>query len=153
MSTENNTIRNVYIAVGVFCLVATLVYLVNSLVNVATRASNDEGRAEHVAAATDERIKPVTIVNAGDVSVAPVARTGQQIVETTCASCHATGALNAPKIDSKGDWKPRLAAGMNTLMKNAINGKGAMPARGGDGSLTDDDIKNAIQYMLKKAGL
>ena len=41
---------------------------------------------------------------------------------------------------------------METLMKNAVNGKGSMPPRGGDGSLSDADLKKAIVYMLKESG-
>lgn len=152
MSSENNNIRNLYVGLAVLCLVATLVYLLNSLGNVITAASNDEGVAEHFAAATDERIKPVSQVNAGDTSVV-VVRSAKEIVEGTCASCHSTGALGAPKIGAKSAWKSRMGGGLNAIVKSAIEGVGNMPARGGDASLTDADMKKAVQYMLKESGL
>lgn len=150
MSSENNNIRNLYVGLAVFCLVATVVYLVSSLSNVVVKASNDDGVAEHFAAATNERIKPVAVVNAGDVNII-VVRSAKEIVEGTCAACHSTGAMNAPKIGAKSAWASR--GNLNALVKSAIKGKGMMPARGGDGSLTDADIKKAVQYMLKKSGL
>ena len=152
MSSENNNIRNLYVALAAFCLLATLVYLLSSLANVAGRASNDEGVAEHFAASTNERIKPVAIVNAGDVNIV-VVRSAKEIVEGTCLACHGTGAMGAPKVGTKAEWKTRLSVGINGLVKSAINGKGMMPARGGDASLSDADIKSAIEYMVKESGL
>ena len=150
MSSENNNIRNLYVVLGVFCLVVALVALLNSLFNVANKASADEGVAEHFAAATDKRIKPVAEVNAGDVNVV-VVRSAKEIVDGTCMACHGTGAMGAPKVGTKSQWTSR--GNMKSLMKNAINGKGMMPARGGDASLTDADMKKAIKYMLKNSGV
>ena len=152
MSSENNSIRNLYVGLAAICMLATVGYLVNSLVNVIVAASNDEGVAEHVAAATNERIKPVSTVKAGDVNVV-VVRSAKEIVDGTCMACHGTGAMGAPKVGAKSAWKSRMTAGINGLVKTAINGKGMMPARGGDASLTDAGIKKAVQYMLDKSGL
>jgi len=152
VSSENNSIRNLYVGLSVLCLLAALVYLLNSLFNVVGNASNDEGVAEHFVASTNERIKPVSVVNSGDVNVV-VVRSAKEIVEGTCMSCHGTGAMGAPKVGTKAQWKPRFAKGMKSMMKNATQGIGMMPARGGDASLTDADIEKAIKYMLKKSSL
>ena len=151
MSSENNNIRNLYVGLGVICLAVALVYLVNSLVNVASNNSTDDAaKAEHFAAATDKRIAPVGSVNAGDVNKV-VVRSAKEIVDGTCMACHGTGAMGAPKVGTKGQWASR--GSLKAMLKNAINGKGMMPARGGDGSLTDADMKKAVQYMLKESGL
>lgn len=151
MSSENNNIRNLYVGLGVICLAVALVYLVNSLINVASNNStDDDAKAEHFATATDKRIAPVATVNAGDVNKV-VVRSAKEIVDGTCMACHGTGAMGAPKLGSKAQWASR--GNLKSLLKNAINGKGMMPARGGDGSLTDADMKKAIQYMLKESGL
>jgi len=150
VSSENNNIRNLYVALGVFCLVASLVYLVSSLVNVVSDASSDEGVAEHFVASTNERIEPVSKVHAGDTSIV-IVRSAQEIVDGLCMNCHRSGALGAPKVGTKSDWTSR--GRLSSMVKNAINGKGQMPARGGDGSLSDADIKKAVKYMLKKSGL
>ena len=53
----------------------------------------------------------------------------------------------------KGDkaaWDPRIAQGMDTMMKIAINGKGAMPPRGAS-TASDDELRAAVQYMVDAA--
>lgn len=153
MSTENNSIRNALVIVSTLAMVIALLYLLNSLFNVVGSARQDEGVAEHVTKAADQRIKPVGEVTAGNLAIKPAARTAKDIVTNTCAACHGTGAMGAPKIGNKADWNARVASGFDGLMKSAINGKGMMPARGGDASLSDKDIENAINYMLKESGI
>ncbi|GMR16847.1 MAG: c-type cytochrome [Gammaproteobacteria bacterium] len=67
---------------------------------------------------------------------------------TACMACHASGAAGAPKLGDKAAWKARIAAGMDSMVKNAINGKGAMPAKGGRPNLTDAQIKSVVAYMV-----
>lgn len=73
------------------------------------------------------------------------------IVNNTCALCHKTGMMNAPKLGNASDWAPSIAKGVNTLYSNAINGFNMMPARGGNADLSDGDIKAAVDYMLSGA--
>jgi len=70
-------------------------------------------------------------------------------VAATCQACHGTGLLNSPKIGDKDAWNARLeaAGGVDGLVKAAIAGKGAMPARGGNAALSDEEVKAAIEYM------
>jgi len=63
-------------------------------------------------------------------------------------ACHASGAAGAPKLGDKAAWKPRIAAGMDSMVKNAINGKGAMPPKGGRMNLTAAQIKSTVEYMV-----
>lgn len=74
-------------------------------------------------------------------------RTGEQVYQGACFACHATGALDAPKKGDAAGWKPRLAQGMETLHKHAIEGIRAMPPRGTCGDCSDEDILNAIKFM------
>lgn len=76
---------------------------------------------------------------------------GKSIYGTACFACHATGAAGAPKLDDKAAWAPRIAQGMDTLVQHAINGKGAMPPKGGRLDLSDDDIRDAVAYMVGEA--
>ncbi|MBD3671282.1 MAG: cytochrome c5 family protein [Gammaproteobacteria bacterium] len=103
---------------------------------------------EMIDKATVERIKPIGQVNTGGaVVISSGARSGKEIVNSTCAACHGTGALGAPKIGNKADWKGR--GSLAAMVKSAAKGKGAMPPRGGDSSITDGELKAAISYMLK----
>lgn len=73
---------------------------------------------------------------------------GRAVYEKTCGVCHATGVANAPKLGDKAAWGPRVATGKDALVKSALAGKGAMPAKGGAADLSDDDVKAAIDHML-----
>ena len=64
-----------------------------------------------------------------------------------------TGVAEAPKLDDPAAWEPRLALGMSGLIQSATAGKGAMPPKGGFAHLTEDDLRNAIGFMLDKAGV
>ena len=104
------------------------------------------------AAATEVNLKPIGSVNAVDKSIVKEARSGEAVYTAVCTSCHAAGVLGAPKIDDKAAWAPRIAQGLDGLMKNATNGIRSMPARGGDPTITDEELTNAIVYMTGKAG-
>ncbi|CAA6814897.1 MAG: Unknown protein, partial [uncultured Thiotrichaceae bacterium] len=65
-----------------------------------------------------------------------------------CFSCHDNGIANAPKLGDKAAWEPRLAAGIEAVYANSINGKGAMPAKGANSALTDDEIKATVDWMI-----
>ncbi|MHB1949906.1 MAG: c-type cytochrome [Acidiferrobacteraceae bacterium] len=79
---------------------------------------------------------------------------GKQVFEGTCFACHATGVAGAPKLGDKRAWAHHLAKGDKVLLAHAENGftghTGTMPARGGNPSLTNQDIADAIAYMKSK---
>ena len=84
---------------------------------------------------------------------APEHTEGQKIWMGTCKACHAFGLIGAPFIGDKQLWAPRIAQGMDTLYSHAINGftsemGNAMPAKGGNNELTDDQVKAAVNYMV-----
>ncbi len=78
-------------------------------------------------------------------------RDGATVYTAVCMVCHAGGVAGAPKTGDKAAWAPRIAAGNATMLKNATNGKGAMPARGGASDLTDAELKAAVEYLVSKA--
>lgn len=84
-------------------------------------------------------------------SVAPAANAGEKIYQSSCMACHGSGAMGAPKFGDKAAWAPRLAQGKDTLYANAITGVRAMPAKGGNGNLSDADVKAAVDHMLAAA--
>jgi len=98
------------------------------------------------------RIQPVGRIEFGKAPEAAGARSGESIVKATCATCHQAGVANAPKIGDAGSWAPRLKEGLKGMLANAIKGKGAMPPRGGDASLTDEELARAIVYMANQSG-
>ena len=117
---------------------------------VLSRPSADPNALKPEAVA--ERIRPVAKVEFGAPTAAPGARSGEQIVQSTCAACHQAGAANAPKLADKAAWAPRIKSGLNTMVQSVIKGKGAMPPKGGDASLTDTEITRAVVHMANQAG-
>lgn len=80
---------------------------------------------------------------------------GKSVFNKTCALCHASGAAGAPIPGNKDEWGPRIAQGADVLYKHALEGftgaKGVMPARGGAATLSDDDVKAAVDYMVEQS--
>lgn len=76
---------------------------------------------------------------------------GKKVFDSTCTACHSTGVAGAPKLGDKAAWAPRIKQGMDTLLQSALKGKGAMPPKGGNASLSDADVKAAIEFMVSQA--
>lgn len=100
---------------------------------------------------------PTPAPAAAPAPAAPVAENtvGKSIYGKTCAVCHAAGVAGAPKPGDKADWGPRIAQGKDTLYKHAFEGftgsKGVMPARGGVATLSDDEVKAAVDFMADQS--
>jgi cytochrome c5 len=123
--------------------------------------------------AVAERIKPVGEVTVGvaepakavEVSSNPVMEAiipsahadsgdkGKSVYEGTCVACHGAGIAGAPKFGDKAAWAPHIAKGIATLHEHAIKGfqgkAGMMPPKGGNMSLSDADVKAAVDYMVE----
>ena len=108
-----------------------------------------------------QRTKPIANINlASNPTIKqeiPVAITssdklsGEEIYKTVCMSCHTSGAAGAPVIGKSDQWIERIAKGEQSLYLNAINGIGVMPAKGGASSLSDDNIKAAVDYIISQS--
>ncbi|NIB42784.1 cytochrome c5 family protein [Pseudomaricurvus alkylphenolicus] len=106
--------------------------------------------------AIEERLKPVgeLCMSGDDCAAAPVAaaaaepRSGAQVYETKCFTCHASGAAGAPKLGDAADWSNRVGKGIDTLYTNAISGFNGMPAKGLCMDCSDDEIKAAVDHMV-----
>ncbi len=98
------------------------------------------------------RIQPVGRLEFGAPAAAPGARTGEAIVKAVCATCHQAGVANAPKIGDANAWAPHIKDGLRAMVATAIKGKGAMPPKGGDASLTEEEITRAVVFMANQSG-
>lgn len=76
---------------------------------------------------------------------------GEQLVQTHCQNCHASGKDGAPRLGNMSDWAPRLKLGLDALVQSSIRGHNAMPARSGMNNLSDADMKAAVSYMANQA--
>jgi cytochrome c len=80
-------------------------------------------------------------------SIAP----GQEDYEKSCAVCHGNDKMGAPDVGNKEAWNKVLEKGMDKVLENAIKGTGAMPPKGGNADLTDEQIKKIVEYMISKS--
>jgi cytochrome c5 len=86
--------------------------------------------------------------NLGKAPVAAAARTGDQVYNGACAACHNSGAAGAPKFGDSAGWADRMDKGMDTFVKHVIEGYKAMPARGLCADCSDQEISDAVAYMV-----
>ena len=127
-------------------LIGMLAHLVTNITHV------DKANLVMSEEAIATRLKPVGEVAITDPNAPQVLKGGKEVVDAVCAACHATGALNAPKIGDKAAWGKLIAEGQNKLTADAIKGVRQMPPRGGNPDLTDIEFARAVAYMANQAG-
>ena len=107
--------------------------------------------------AVAERLAPEgeVVMESDVVSAAPVAaaggepRSGEEIYNKSCMSCHMTGAAGAPKLGDIAAWAPRIEQGIDTLHTHAIQGIRGMPPRGLCMDCSDDEVKATVDYIVE----
>ena len=160
------------VVIGAIALVVGIVLLVNLAIGAyAGRSTKDEPAMSNDA--VTKRIAPVAkvaidpnarapepakpapgAVLASAVAAIPPpaakagAADGRKVYDSTCTACHASGIAGAPRFGDKAAWAPHLKAGIPHLYENALKGNGAMPAKGGNTSLSDAEVKAAVDYMV-----
>lgn len=77
-----------------------------------------------------------------------LAADGAAVYNQNCAMCHNPGLANSPKFGDKAGWAARLPSGRDALLKSVLMGKGAMPARGGNPKLGDEEVAAALDHLL-----
>ncbi len=123
--------------------------------------------AEYTQRVVATRTEPVGQLNVGEVpepTLSPETQGGTQVAavdgdvgktvyDTACYICHATGVTGAPKPGDVANWTPRIEKGVDLLYTNAINGYqgqfGIMPPKGGNLLLSDDEVRAAVDYLVK----
>lgn len=106
---------------------------------VAVKAEEMEAGAEKMAQQGGERLAALTPASA-------TFDKGSAVYQKSCRSCHDSGMMGAPKIGND-----RLNADVEELVDNSIKGIGRMPARGGNSSLSDEDVRAAVEYMVEES--
>ncbi|TLU58905.1 MAG: cytochrome c5 family protein [Chlorobium sp.] len=80
---------------------------------------------------------------------------GQKIYEANCAGCHDAEVAGAPKPGDKAAWKDRIAQGVEVMTKKSIEGfagkAGIMQPKGGNDMLTNEEVTNAVVFMVEKS--
>ena len=136
----------IIVVVAAFAVPIALAAFVSQLVT-----SGEHGVHENPDAVL-ARIQPVGTVVLAEATIPKGMMTGEQVYDTTCKTCHEAGLAGAPKIGDKSAWSKIIAQGEKTTYDHAIAGIRAMPAKGGNPDLTDDEVKRAVAFMAGKAG-
>jgi cytochrome c5 len=82
------------------------------------------------------------------IAVASERLVGRDIFLQNCAACHVNGVAQAPRIGNRAEWEPRLAAGRQSLLSSVLRGKGGMPPKGGNASISDAQATAALDYIV-----
>ncbi|MED5390053.1 MAG: c-type cytochrome [Pseudomonadota bacterium] len=88
-------------------------------------------------------------------AAAPQARDGALLYRQYCVTCHGSGALGAPRVGKEYRlyWSHEIEEeGFDTIVNEAIAGINSMPPRGGCFDCSDDEVRNAVIYMLQLSG-
>lgn len=96
-----------------------------------------------------KQLLAMTAVAALTLSANVFAQDGKAVYDKACQVCHSMGVAGAPKAFDAAAWESRLGQGMDSLVKIVQQGKGAMPPNGMCMDCSDEDFKNAIDYMSK----
>jgi cytochrome c5 len=138
--------------VAAFAIPIIVIWLLAYYVNESERSgAGTDGLAD---AAVAKRIAPIAQVDVRNPNAPRVYKTGEEVFKAVCTTCHTPGAAGAPKFGNNADWAPRIAQGYDTLVKTALQGKGAMPPRGGTSpdDYSDYEIARAVVYMADHSG-
>jgi cytochrome c5 len=148
--SDSDFMKNFTMMIGALIVLAVSIYFLAGAVGGKSHKSASAKADDSVVA----RIEPVgKLAFAGAVSStvsSAQAADGAGTYNVTCVGCHGTGAAGAPKTGDKEAWKPRIAKGMPALYSTALKGKPgtAMLPKGGNGALSDDAVKAAVDYMV-----
>ena len=147
---------------GLAILAVVLVYTAISLTSDVS-----EYKSEDIVVANIKPVGEVYIAGESEPEAAPstapaadttagaaepaAAKSGEQVYTSSCLACHGTGVAGAPKLGDVAAWAPRIAAGMDTLLGNAIKGLNAMPPKGLCMTCSDAELQAAVEYMVSKS--
>jgi cytochrome c5 len=175
--TDRKFIDTFMLVLGILVVVAVALFVLASWMSNRTQALQlkEDPTYQQV---VEERIRPVGqlaiagrdnsgLRDPGGVAPAPAADAGapaaqaaaeldgESVYKAACTACHGTGIAGAPRTGDAAAWGPRIEQGMDTLVQHAIEGfqgqAGFMPPRGGHSNLSDQQVRDAVQYMVDAA--
>ena len=158
--SESKSDREFYITFGwVTVIIVGLAIFIAILSNMFAAGSHPDHYKKQKEQLKQSRLAPSEKINLASnptfkpkvTKVASAPQSGEAVYNSVCMSCHMSGAAGAPVTGEATQWTQRLTKGLDTLYSNALNGIGVMPAKGGLMSLSEKEIKLAVDYMLDKS--
>ncbi|MDF8360696.1 c-type cytochrome [Achromobacter anxifer] len=129
--------------------IAIIILLVNMVVSGNKVGAGSDTLSQEAVA---KRIAPVAGFQLVDANAPKVFKTGEQVFAAVCTACHTAGVAGAPKVGDNAAWAPFITAGYDAMLNVALHGKGGMPAKGGNPTLSDYEVGRAVVYMANKSG-
>ncbi len=147
------------VVLGTLVVVTVMVFLVARILTSEDKPDRSDPIAQEI---IEERIAPVGQVYVGSVPAAVAKEapatteastgagfaSGKEVYDAVCSACHGSGVAGAPKLGDKAAWEKYLSDSVEQIYQYALNGKGAMPPKGGRADLSEDELKQAVDYML-----
>ncbi len=158
--------RNFSIVIGLLALMIVIFFILARIIGI-----DDESNAGQRSGSVAENTAPigkvriagaaepveeaVQVATAEPITAASdnTAAMGKQVYSGLCTSCHSTGIPGIPQLGNAAVWVDIIAQGKDVLYDHAINGftgSSGMPMlpKGGNMSLSDDEVKAAVDYMV-----
>jgi len=159
-----------YLTIVTLCFVLVIVVFVGHHLDTPGRADRERSTLLGGGSGVGDRVAAIGQINvavakeessadettSGKVAAAASAAVdGQQVYNAGCVACHGAGIAGAPRVGDTGAWTDRIAAGLDTLVAHAIDGfqgsQGMMPAKGGNPSLSDEEVRAVVEYMVAES--
>ena len=161
-----------YLTIVTLCFVLFIVVFVGNHLDIPGRADQDRSTLLGGGSGVGDRVAAIGQINvvvakeestsheakAASTEAAPAtpaAADGKQVYDAGCVACHGAGIAGAPRVGDSDAWADRIGAGLDNMVANAINGfqgsQGMMPAKGGNPSLSDEEIEAAVEYMVAES--
>ena len=133
----------VVVVVAAFVVPVVVIAMLAALITSGKKGEHADSKA------VEERIRPV-----GTLQIAGprVAMSGEQVYEQVCKTCHGAGLAGAPKFGDKNAWANVLKQGEKVVFAHAIEGFKAMPPKGGNPELPNDEVNAAVVHMVNAVG-
>ena len=150
----------IFAIISVIIVALAIFIAILSNVFASYSSSGDDNYKAELHSSTDQRTKPSGKINlqsnptikqtSKPLVVASKALSGKEVYNAACVSCHASGAAGAPMTGNQDQWADRTSKGNDALYASAINGIGVMPAKGGISTLSDEEVKLAVDYLISE---
>ena len=75
-------------------------------------------------------------------------RSGKEVYAAACTTCHAIALAGAPRFGDRLSWGERANEDLDKLVETVTNGLGGMPPMGMCMDCSQEELTDAVQYML-----
>jgi cytochrome c5 len=99
---------------------------------------------------TSIALHTILAIAAFAVSCTALAGNGSETYKFVCSSCHEVGIDGAPRIDDEIAWMQRINQGVDTLYSSTLNGKCKVLVQANRKDLSDQTIKEAVDYIVSR---